>query len=45
MVVPFKIHFLTGHSFDHNEISIADANIVALYTGRLRISVAYVCSE
>ena len=45
MVVPFKIHFLTGYSFDHNEIAMANANIVALYAGSLRINVAYVFSE
>ena len=43
--MPFKIHFLTGYSSDHNEISIANANIVVLYAGSLRINVAYVFSE
>ena len=44
-VVPFKIHFLTGYSSDHNKISMANANIVVLYAGSLRINVAYVFSE
>ena len=45
MVVPFKIHFLTGYSFDHNEISIANADIDGLYAGSLRINVTNVFSE
>ena len=44
-VMPFKIHFLTGYSSDQNEISMANANNVALYAGSLRINVAYVFSE
>ena len=34
-VVSFKIHFITGYSLDHNETSMANANIVALYAGSL----------
>ena len=44
-VVPFKIHFLTGYSSDHNEMSLANANILAFYADSLRIDVAYVFSE
>ena len=44
-VVPFKIHFLTGYSSDHNETSMDNANIVALYADSLRINVAYVFYE
>ena len=43
--VTFKIHFLTGYSSDHNGTSMANANIVALYAGNLKINVAYVFSE
>ena len=45
MVVPFKIHFLTGYSSDHNEVSMANVNIVAFYAGSLRINVAYVIPD
>ena len=38
-VVPFKIHFLTFYSSDHDKISMANANID---DGSLRITVAYV---
>ena len=44
-VVPFKIHFLTRFSSDHNEISFADANIDALNAGSLRLKIAYVFSK
>ena len=44
-VVPFKIHFLTCYSSDRDKISMANANIDALYAGSLRINVAYVFSE
>ena len=43
--VPFKIHFLTCYSSDHNQISMAYANIDALYAGSLRIKIAYVLCE
>ena len=42
MVVPFKIHFLTCYSSDHDAISMANLNIDALYASSLRINVAYV---
>ena len=32
--------FFTGFSSDHNKISMADANIDALYAGSLRIKIA-----
>ena len=41
MVVPFKIHFLIRFWSDYNEISMANANIDALYTGSLRIKISY----
>ena len=44
-VVSFKIHFLTCFSFDHNQISMANANIDALYNGSFRIKIAYFLSE
>ena len=44
-VVPFKINFLTCYSSNHNKISMANANIDALYAGSLRIYVAYVFFE
>ena len=44
-VVPFKINFLTCFSSDHNKISMANANIIALYAESLRIKVAYFFSE
>ena len=44
-VVPFKIHFLTCYSSDHDKISMANANIDALYAGSLRIKIAFVFSE
>ena len=37
MVVSFKIHFLICSSFDHDKISMANANIDTLYAGSLRI--------
>ena len=40
-VVTFKIHFLTCVSSNHNKISMANANIVALYAGSLRLKIAY----
>ena len=40
--MPLKIHFLTCYSSDHDKISMANANIDALYAGSLRINVAYV---
>ena len=40
--MPFKIHFLTCYSSDHDKISMANANIDVLYAGSLRITVAYV---
>ena len=40
-VVTFKIHFLTCFSSNHNKISMANANIVALYAGSLRLKIAY----
>ena len=43
--VPFKIHFLTCYSSDHDNISMASANIDALYAGSLRINVAFVIFE
>ena len=36
-VVPFKIHFLTCLSSDHNKITMGNANIDALNAGSLRI--------
>ena len=44
-VVPFKIHFLTSYSSDHDKISMDNANIDALYAGSLKLYVAYVFSE
>ena len=44
-VVPCKIPFLTCYSSDHDKISMANANIDALYAGSLEINVAYVFSE
>ena len=44
-VVTFKIYFLTCFSSDHNKISMANANIDALYAGSLRIKIAYFVSE
>ena len=44
-VVPFKIHLLTCFLSDHNKISMANANIDALYAGSLRIKIAYFFSE
>ena len=35
-VVPFKIHFLTCFSSDHNKIPMANGNIDALYAGSLK---------
>ena len=35
-------HFLTCYSPDHNNISMANANIDALYAGSLKINIAYV---
>ena len=43
--MPFKIHFLTCFSSDHNKISVSDANIVALYASSLRIKKAYFVLE
>ena len=40
--MPFKIHFLTCFSSDHNQILMANANIDALYAGSLRIKIASV---
>ena len=39
--MPFKIHFLTCFSSDHNKITMANANIDAPHAGRLRIKIAY----
>ena len=36
-VVPFKFHFLIRFWFDHDETSMDNANINALYAGSLRI--------
>ena len=36
-VVHLKIYFLIRFLFDHNEISMANANIAALYVGSHRI--------
>ena len=44
-VVSFKTNFLTCFSSDHNIISMANANINALYAGSLRIKIAYFVSE
>ena len=44
-VVSFKIHFLTCVLSDHNKISMANANIDALYAGSLRIKIAYYILE
>ena len=44
-VVPFKFHFLTCYLSDHDKISMANANIDALYAGSLRINAAYVFFE
>ena len=41
MVVPFKIHFLIHFGSDHDEISMAIANINALYASSLRIKKSY----
>ena len=43
--MPFKIRFLTCFTSDHNNISLANANIDALYAGSLRIKIAYVFFE
>ena len=43
--MPFKIHFLTCFSFDHNKIAMAIAKIDALYAGSLRIKIAYFVTE
>ena len=42
VLVPFKIYFLTCYSSDHDRMSMANANIDALYAGSLRIKIAYV---
>ena len=44
-VVPFKIHFLTRFSSDHNKMSMANANIDELYAGSLTIKLTYVFFE
>ena len=45
MVVHFKIHFLIRFWSDHNMISMANANIDALYVGSLRIKISHFFSE
>ena len=40
-VVHLKIHFLLRLWSDHNEISMANANIDALYVGSLRIKILH----
>ena len=37
-VVPFEIHFLTCYLFDHDKISMSNANIDVLYAGSLSLS-------
>ena len=44
-VVHLKIHFLIRFWSDHNEISIANANIDTLYVGSLRIKLSQFFSE
>ena len=44
-VVPFKIDFLIRFWSDHNEISMGNANIDALYAGSLKIKISYLFSE
>ena len=40
-----KLHFLLCFSSDHNEISMANANIDVLYVGSLRIEISHLFSE
>ena len=40
-----KIHFLLCFLFDYNDISMANANIDALYVGSLRIKISHFFSE
>ena len=44
-VVSFKIYFLIRLWSDHNEISVANANIDMPYAGSLRIKISYFFSE
>ena len=44
-VVHLHIHFLIRFWSDHNEISMANANIDALYVGSLRIKISHFFSE
>ena len=44
-VVSFNIYFLIRFSSDHTEISMASANIDALYACSLKIQVSYFFSE
>ena len=43
--VPFNIHFIIHFKSDHNAISVANANIDALYAGSLRIKISYFIFE
>ena len=44
-VVHLKIYFLIRFWSDHNEISMANANIAALYVGSLRSRISHFFSE
>ena len=44
-VAPFKIHFLIHFWSHHNTISMANANINALYAGSLGIKIPYFIPE